>query len=651
MNPQNIDLIMAQLRSREVRRQDDAAVGISEAPLPSADEVEMWRGARPPVSVKSEYSLDELLGYSDAAFLQNAYTAVLRRDPDQEGFDSHLLRLRTGLLTKVELLGTLRWSDEGRAKGVHIDGLLAPFLLQRLKRRRIIGPVVAWCHGVLRLGSMLKRIAAHEGAHAREIQMLGTHVNRAVHTLQARIHALSSGQVTLLERVVAVEDGMAQFDELKESILADVRASVDPELARLQSAETALSNENAAINEVITCQLDRIHELEAALSELRGGLASGLASVEDAGATFTSDAAAIKEGIARQVARIHELESGLSAVRDSFTSELASLQDAGATLTGDAVELKKDLDQQSARIHELEYGLSALRDSFTSELASLQDAGTLLASDADAIKKDFDQQFARICELEEHLSEVREDLRKRHEPRAEAGSLQRSLDSLYVSLEERFRGSKELIRERALPYLDVIRDAKVGDLGKPVLDLGCGNGDWLQVLRDNGLSARGVDSNRMFVELCQGRGLDVALGDAVEYLRALPDGVLGAVTVMHVAEHLPFEVLVAMLDECKRVLCVGGVLVLETPNPENLLVASHDFYLDPTHRNPLPPGFLSWLVESRGFQRCRIERLTEAREMYAPPLLHDDVPGAASINSLLSRLHAAPDYAVIGRRL
>jgi O-antigen chain-terminating methyltransferase len=250
---------------------------------------------------------------------------------------------------------------------------------------------------------------------------------------------------------------------------------------------------------------------------------------------------------------------------------------------------------------------------------------------------------ARIDGLEERVGQLAAG-------RQEKNTLS-DLDSFYVAFEEEFRGSRELVRGRVLPYLDVIRDANVGTHATPILDIGCGRGDWLDVLREHNLVARGIDSNRIFVELCRGRGLEVTERDVIDALRDLPDGSMGAITGLHIAEHLPFEVLIELVDQCRRVLCIGGVLILETPNPENIQVASHFFYMDPTHRNPLPPSMLRWIVEARGFERVRIERLTEARPLPAPPLAHGDVAAADSLNFLLAQYLAAPDYAIVARRL
>jgi SAM-dependent methyltransferase len=226
----------------------------------------------------------------------------------------------------------------------------------------------------------------------------------------------------------------------------------------------------------------------------------------------------------------------------------------------------------------------------------------------------------------------------------------RALDSFYAAFEDRFRGSREVVRARSEPYLGLVRQAGAGTVEAPVLDVGCGRGEWLELLRDHGMVGRGIDSNRVFIDMCRRSGLDVIEGDAIETLKAMPEASVGAVTSMHLVEHLPFEQIIALLDEARRILRPGGLILLETPNPENLSVGHHFFYMDPTHRNPLPPEALRFIVEARGFEDTRIERLTAARELTAPPLIPEDLPGARSINVLLASLNAPADYAVIGTR-
>lgn len=227
---------------------------------------------------------------------------------------------------------------------------------------------------------------------------------------------------------------------------------------------------------------------------------------------------------------------------------------------------------------------------------------------------------------------------------------ERLLSGLYSDFEDRFRGSKELITARVEPYLEEVTAAleKTGD--GDVLDIGCGRGEWLELLRDRGIAARGIDLNQDFVADAVARGLQVEGADALEVLPLVKPMSLSVVTSFHVAEHLTFEELVALIDGSFRVLKESGTLILETPNPENLDVATLNFYMDPTHRNPLPPELLRWVVESRGFRDVRIERLYAHRDLTVPALVAAEIPGAESINNLVARTHIAPDYAIIGSK-
>ena len=115
-----------------------------------------------------------------------------------------------------------------------------------------------------------------------------------------------------------------------------------------------------------------------------------------------------------------------------------------------------------------------------------------------------------------------------------------------------------------------------------MLDAGCGRGEWLELLKEQGITTgRGIDNNRVMVKQCEGYGLDVIEGDVIESLRDFPSASLGAVTAFHLIEHLPLNVLVKFLDETARVLKSGGIAIFETPNPENILVGAFTFYLDP----------------------------------------------------------------------
>jgi O-antigen chain-terminating methyltransferase len=234
-------------------------------------------------------------------------------------------------------------------------------------------------------------------------------------------------------------------------------------------------------------------------------------------------------------------------------------------------------------------------------------------------------------------------------PRQESVSLQTPSQSaqveevLYVALEDHFRGDPSLIRERQSQYIPYVRE--IVTTGKPLIDLGCGRGEWLTVLRDAGIPAKGIDSNRACIDDCNDLGLNVELADLVEYLNALPEKSVGAITMFQVMEHLPFPVLLNVLRAVLRALTPGGVFIGEVPNSETLSVAATTFWIDPTHERPLFPGLLQFLAKEVGF--------TKTEGVYSSPLA--DEPNVASLPvdiqepflAMFRQLNGPGDFALI----
>jgi SAM-dependent methyltransferase len=217
------------------------------------------------------------------------------------------------------------------------------------------------------------------------------------------------------------------------------------------------------------------------------------------------------------------------------------------------------------------------------------------------------------------------------------------LEALYVSFEDQFRGTREDIKERFQIYLPILERAHLGSDKMPIVELGSGRGEWLELLQQGGLRARGVDLNRVMVQECERRGLVAVEAEAVAYLSSLPASSVGAVTGFHIIEHLPFDLLVKLLDETVRVLKPGGAVIFETPNPANVLVGSHNFYLDPSHRNPLPSATMRFIAEARGLCRVEIMDLHPYPESFR---IRDG--GNDIVERFNTYFYGPQDYAVIG---
>jgi O-antigen chain-terminating methyltransferase len=214
------------------------------------------------------------------------------------------------------------------------------------------------------------------------------------------------------------------------------------------------------------------------------------------------------------------------------------------------------------------------------------------------------------------------------------------LDALYAAFEDQFRGPRDEVTRRLQVYIPILKEAQISI---DVLDLGSGRGEWLHLLSAEGIEGRGVDRNRILVEECRRLGLNVIEQDALAELRSLPPESLNAVTAFHLVEHLPFETLIKLLDEIARTLRPGGMLILETPNPENFMVGSCSFYADPTHRNPIPSQTLKFLLEARGFTGATVLKLR--------PWDEAKIDGDSEIVKRFNEyFYGAPDYGIVARK-
>lgn len=293
--------------------------------------------------------------------------------------------------------------------------------------------------------------------------------------------------------------------------------------------------------------------------------------------------------------------------------------------------------------------------------AQAAQAREMLRAESDALKCDLDRLLGQIAALrreimfqQRRLTRLAESGSTGSQQMAAAASAQAAgafagsdqrLDALYVAFEDVFRGTREDIKGRISQYLGRLVLAGAGQSSKPIVDVGCGRGEWLEALKESGLAAYGVDSNSMMVERSRSLGLNVVHGDLLEHLRNLEDESRSAVTAFHVVEHVPLGVLVDFLDESLRVLAPGGLLLLETPNPENMRVGATTFYNDPTHRNPIPPETLRFMVEHRGFTEAEIIRLHPAP---SSDQLRGDDWNFQHLNALL---FGPRDYSIMARRI
>ncbi|MCU1667613.1 MAG: class SAM-dependent methyltransferase [Blastococcus sp.] len=274
---------------------------------------------------------------------------------------------------------------------------------------------------------------------------------------------------------------------------------------------------------------------------------------------------------------------------------------------------------------------------------------------------DLERQVSNLLHAVSELGSLARDTRDRLEAvAAELRSLQARSGSgghdgdgwgprfaaIHADFTDHFRGSTAEVSAKLEGYLpDVHRLVGVGG----VVDLGCGRGEWLTLLHAAGVGARGVDTDPRFVAAGRARGLDMELGDALGYLRALQPDSVDMVTAFHLIEHLDTEELLALMEAARGVLRPGGCLLLETPNPTNLVMAACDFYNDPTHRSPLPPALTQYLLSTQGFGDVEVRPLHPKASPMVPTRGEDAV---AQLQELaVQALFGPQDYAALGYKL
>jgi 2-polyprenyl-3-methyl-5-hydroxy-6-metoxy-1,4-benzoquinol methylase len=208
----------------------------------------------------------------------------------------------------------------------------------------------------------------------------------------------------------------------------------------------------------------------------------------------------------------------------------------------------------------------------------------------------------------------------------------------WMRFAEVFRGSEDRIRTQHKRYAERFASAP-GE----ILDLGCGRGEFLEAARNAGLLARGVDLSEENVALCASKGLNATHADMFAHLESLPDRSLGGVLCSQVIEHLPPHLLPELVRLLAAKVHPGGLVAIETPNPECLAIFATHFYIDPTHTRPVPPALLCFYLQEAGFGNLEVDRLEPAV---------DSMPALAALPAeVRNAFFGALDYAVIARKL
>lgn len=613
---------------------------------------------------RQRYTARDLMALREEGFVTATYRALLGREPDREGLQYFTAELHEGRMSRTDMIARLRRSPEGKAAKARVPGLWGMLARERIARLPVIGYLYRAALGVARLPYLaarldlmehrdhqtarsLNQVSALSEAVFTELRRGQAQLFHTANQLAERINSLLAANADRMANVRGLARHIRRLDES----LAAVRALDESFAAKseLQAVGRAAGDALAALRAAMEGAHSELEDsrgralrAETALDALR----TELRSFEEQARAHMREASTSLENAGKQIADLTsglhglagEARGGLGHIKAELADVAARLADVTSGLHGFAFETRAHFERVDADVKGAAAGAAQVPD-----LASgLHGFAAETRGQLKTLGESVNEQQRRMARLSELLASA-SGLPAGH-PGREALDAHRArlLDSFYVEFERRFRGERAEIKARFEVYVPLLREAGVAKRA-PLLDIGCGRGELLELLRDNGIAAHGIDVNGILVEQCRQLGLPASEADAMTHLRGVKDGALGAVSGMHIAEHFEFPDLVALLDEVFRVLRRGGVAVFETPNPENLIVGACTFWLDPTHVKPLPPDALRFLAEARGFAPVDVLRLNPFPES-------EHLPGGEPMARLNRLLYGARDYAIVARK-
>jgi SAM-dependent methyltransferase len=486
----------------------------------------------------------------------------------------------------------------------------------------------AYNRGVL---ESIKVLAQGNEELTKRVREIGTCLGQLDGWLRA-LHQHRDADVQWMTAAASSFAVMAQYQEELRNVETDLLSQAEEQQARLaavESSERALheqvNNVHAEANTIATQARDLQQQLNSAGDHLRG-LQTQL------------DGTGVRlDNLQAEWAR----RSGQAQI-EKAALHLRDLQAQADRLGVHINNLQGFVDQHAAETRLISHNLEQRigdQAGLHEKLGQLDERQT---SEGIFIKGELSEQGSLLRRLLGPQAETGAKVKPLASKASETKNA-RALDSFYLSFENRFRGSRTEIKNRVKFYLPFIAKAKAGTAGRAILDLGCGRGEWLELLKENKLEGHGVDLNSAMIAQCKERDLAVTQGDALDYLRSLRPNTHGGVTGFHIIEHLPFETLMEFLRETRRVLKPGGIAIFESPNCKNLVVGAANFNIDPTHRNPVFPETAEFMLQSHGFERISLEYLSPVSGVK-----FDD--STKELRTLKDMLYGPQDFAVIAHK-
>lgn len=329
----------------------------------------------------------------------------------------------------------------------------------------------------------------------------------------------------------------------------------------------------------------------------------------------------------------------INADLEANSAETAECRERLEALTLEIGSLKNDIAEISRRIEDTNGAASALRNDFEGVCTNLRNNNSAL----EALSADSELIRLKLSRIEKNAVAAKSDVQNAAAAvtvGAEAASS--DYDCIdYFDFENHFRGSIDSIKKAQEIYLPYFRGKK------NVLDIGCGRGEFLSLMKDNGINAVGVDIYEPYVDYCNMKDLSAVCGDGAEYLAHC--GEVDGIFLGQVVEHLKIHQIVNICSAAYEKLPKGGCIVIETPNPTSLAIYTNAFYIDPSHVKPVHPMTMKYCLEKAGFTNTEIIYTESSKPPFAIPELKID--GAGEFNEAMDKvsslLYGSQDYAII----
>jgi SAM-dependent methyltransferase len=406
---------------------------------------------------------------------------------------------------------------------------------------------------------------------------------------------------------------------MRRAVRAVLGVDLDTVEAEVDRGRAALSRETAARDELQRHLERRLDEAAKALEDVRGAYLATRSEFENVRDRVVPE---LQERLGQPGESLLLVQKACEALQ----KELESLRD------GRVPRVEGDLTGMQHSVEAVQALAEELRDSRLPALSAR----------ADALIERLHEELSVLGGLLDRLIQG-EPLRVAVEAGAEA-EVPAAIAAASTKFLDAFRGDRAEIVGRVAEYVPLLADAT------PVLELGCGRGELLEVLRGAGVEARGVDSDPAMVAACRRLGLAADVGDALEVLRAQKPGSLGGVAAIHVFEHLPAATWMSVVEATAAALRRGGVLLVECPNPDSIRVGSGLFWTDPTHRLPVHPQALGFVMRALGLEVVETKLLRE----FPPDQALASASQPEAVHALASKLDAwlsgPRDFLVVARK-